>query len=96
MELCSLDRDGWGRSPLLRASYYDNMSSWYYVPMKKIVLIALVLLVMVGCAKTAQIVPIPDTVYDFSLTDTLNNKVQLTDLMNTNDGVVIVFFRGHF
>jgi|GEM_PF-1645807 len=72
------------------------MSSWYYVPMKKIVLIALVLLVMVGCAKTAQIVPIPDTVYDFSLTDTLNNKVQLTDLMNTNDGVVIVFFRGHF
>tara|TARA_B100000586_G_scaffold258681_1_gene223424 strand:- start:380 stop:649 length:270 start_codon:yes stop_codon:yes gene_type:complete len=77
-------------------SYCDNMSSWYYVPMKKIVLIALVLLVMVGCAKTAQIVPIPDTVYDFSLTDTLNNKVQLTDLMNTNDGVVIVFFRGHF
>jgi uncharacterized protein YcfL len=64
--------------------------------MKKIVLIALVLLVMVGCAKSAQIVPIPDTVYDFSLTDTLNNKVQLTDLMNTNDGVVIVFFRGHF
>ena len=64
--------------------------------MKKIVLIALVLLVMVGCAKTAQIVSIPDTVYDFSLTDTLNNKVQLTDLMNTNDGVVIVFFRGHF
>jgi len=56
----------------------------------------LVILVMVGCAKTAQIVPIPDTVNDFSLTDTLNNKVQLTDLMNTNDGVVIVFFRGHF
>ena len=64
--------------------------------MKKIVLIALVLLVMVGCAETAEIVPIPDTVYDFSLTDTLNNKVQLTDLANTNDGVVIVFFRGHF
>ena len=64
--------------------------------MKKIVLIALVLLVMVGCAETAEIVPIPDTVYDFSLTDTLNNKVQLTDLTNTNDGVVIVFFRGHF
>ena len=72
------------------------MVSWYYVRMKKIVLIALVILVMVGCAKTAQIVPIPDTVNDFSLTDTLNNKVQLTDLMNTNDGVVIVFFRGHF
>ena len=51
---------------------------------------------MVGCAESAEIVPIPDTVYDFSLTDTLNNKVQLTDLTNTNDGVVIVFFRGHF
>ena len=74
----------------------NNISSWYYVRMKKIVLITLVLLVTVGCVETAEIVPIPDTVYDFSLTDTLNNKVQLTDLTNTNDGVVIVFFRGHF
>ena len=64
--------------------------------MKKIVLIALVLLVMVGCAETAEIVPIPDTVYDFSLTDTFNNKVRLTDLTSTSESVAIVFFRGHF
>ena len=74
----------------------DNISSWYYVRMKKIVFITLVLLVMVGCAKTAEVVAIPDTVYDFSLTDTLKNKVQLTDLTKNNDSVTIVFFRGHF
>ena len=51
---------------------------------------------MVGCAKTAEVVAIPDTVYDFSLTDTLQNKVQLTDLTKNNDSVTIVFFRGHF
>ncbi len=64
--------------------------------MKKIVLIALALSVMVGCSEAIEIVPIPDTAYDFSLIDTFNNKVQLTDLTNTNDGVAIVFFRGHF
>jgi len=28
----------------------DNISFWYYVPMTKIVLIALLILVMVGCS----------------------------------------------
>ena len=64
--------------------------------MKKIVLIALALSVMVGCSEAIEIVPIPDTAYDFSLTDTLQNKVQLTDLTKNNDSVTIVFFRGHF
>ena len=41
----------------LRAGYCDNISFWYYVRMKKIVLIALVLLVMVGCSETAVDTP---------------------------------------
>jgi len=62
---------------------------------KKMIFIALVLFVMVGCAQTAEVVPVPKG-YDFSLTDTLNNKIQLTDLTKNNDSVTIVFFRGHF
>ncbi len=46
MEVCSLNRDGEGRSPLVLV-----IVTWYYVPMKKIVFIALVLLVTVGCGE---------------------------------------------
>ncbi len=37
-----------------------------------------------------------DSSYEFSLTDTFNNKVRLTDLTSTSESVAIVFFRGHF
>ncbi len=36
----------------LRARYCDNISSWYYVPMKKTILIALAFLLVVGCEGT--------------------------------------------
>ena len=57
---------------------------------------AIILLLAIGPQACRSHETDPGLVQDFSLRDAYNNKISLSNLLEDNESVTIVFFRGHF